>query len=349
MKVLLTHERFPPDFGGGGEYIVLRTAQHLMREGVEVRVLTTGPPGLTTYEGVPTVRLPVSRYRYNFAARDITRLARDADLIQTFNYHACLPSLIAGKRLGKPVVCEILGLFGRAWKEMRGPLLGRLFMAWERYLASRDYSKLVFLSEYSRGIGISLGARPERSVVIEIGIEQDLFRPAPVKEQVVLFAGKLDARKGIHDVLAVARALPQVRFRLVGWGDGEAALRRAASPNVEFAGFQRDAQLREAFAQASIFLLPSRAEGLPVALLEAMASGCAVISTLPLPFEGVRVPVGDLDALRNAIARLWSDPGGTGHMGRQNAELAQKYTWERYTTLLLATYEDVLRASHDAR
>src|SRR5580693_4467204 len=59
MKVLLTHHYFPPDFAGGGEYVVLETARGLLQRGVDVRVLTTGDPRITEYEGIPTVRLPI--------------------------------------------------------------------------------------------------------------------------------------------------------------------------------------------------------------------------------------------------------------------------------------------------
>ncbi len=44
MKVLLTHERFAPDFAGGGEYVVLETARHLRQRGVDVQILTMGDP-----------------------------------------------------------------------------------------------------------------------------------------------------------------------------------------------------------------------------------------------------------------------------------------------------------------
>lgn len=94
LRVLVTHERFPPDFGGGGEYIVLRTAQGLMKSGVDVQVLTAGDPRVTEFED-PTQRLPVSRYAFNLQVRAIIRAARQADIIHTYTYHACLPSLVA--------------------------------------------------------------------------------------------------------------------------------------------------------------------------------------------------------------------------------------------------------------
>ena len=65
LRVLVTHERFPPDYGGGGEYVALRTAQGLIAAGVDVQVLTAGDPAITMHEGVPTTRLPTSRYGFN--------------------------------------------------------------------------------------------------------------------------------------------------------------------------------------------------------------------------------------------------------------------------------------------
>src|SRR5262245_29689879 len=115
MKVLLTHHYFPPVFAGGGEYVALEIARGLMQRGVDIRVLTTGDPKITEYERIPTERVPVHRYGFNFYYRRIREMARDVDLIQTFNYHACLPSLRAGKRLGKPVVCSILSLWSKEW------------------------------------------------------------------------------------------------------------------------------------------------------------------------------------------------------------------------------------------
>jgi hypothetical protein len=115
MKILLTHDRFPPDFAGGGEYAVLETARALISRGVDVRVLTTGDPAIREYEGIPVRRLPIHRFRMNLAVREIAQEARSCDLILTYNYHACLASLAASRLTGKPVICTILGLYQNSW------------------------------------------------------------------------------------------------------------------------------------------------------------------------------------------------------------------------------------------
>ena len=134
MDVLVTHERFLPDFCGGCEYGVFHMARGLQQRGVGVRILTTGDPRKTEYEGLSTRRLPIHRYRMNLAVEEIVDCARHADLIQTSNYHASLPSMLAGRRLHKPVFLLVTALCGRAWLDMRGRILGRAYAMWERYL-----------------------------------------------------------------------------------------------------------------------------------------------------------------------------------------------------------------------
>lgn len=345
MKVLLTHHYFPPDFAGGGEYVVLETARGLIRSGVDVRVLTTGDPRIVEYEGIPTVRLPIHRYGFNFAYRKIREMAENVDLIQTFNYHACLPSLAVGKRLNKPVVCFILGLCQDAWNKLRTPLLGPIWAAWEKYTLTRDFSRIVFASEHSRSVGVSMGVKPFRSEVNCPGIELGSYAPANAKEDVVFFTGRLDERRGIDNVLATAQVLPHVKFRVMGWGPLEKKLRNIAPSNVEVLPFEREAPLRKAFASARIFFLPSRAETFGIALVEAMASGCAVISSAALEFEGLRVHADDREGMVAAVNRLWSNRDETARMGQRNVELAQQYSWDRYTTKMLKTYSQVLHGA----
>ena len=341
MKVLLTHERFMPDFGGGGEYIVEQTALHLAARGVHVHVLTTGDPNLDNYQGIPVTRMPIPRYRMNLMAGKIAKIAANSDLIHTFNYQACLPSLIAGARLRIPVVCTCLGLFGEAWLEMRGRLAGTAIRAWERFLLTRPYARMLFLSDYSQRDGIALGIDPSRVAVACPGFPSATFS-SDEREPLVLFAGKYEPRKGVFDVVAVARALPHVRFRMIGWGPEKEKLLQQAPPNLDVADKKTGDDYCRELARASIFFLPSKAETFGIALAEAMASGCAVVSSIPLEFEGVRVRAGDVGGMVEAVQRLWLSPAECRSAGQRNIKLAEQYTWTRYTDALMQTYLDVL-------
>ena len=342
MRVLLTHELFPPDFAGGGEWHVLKTATYLRRRGVDVRVLTTGDPANESYEGIRITRLPIHRYRLNLYASTIAKHARDVYLIQTFNFHAGLASQIAATRLRKPIVLGMLGVYGPVWNEMKGPLRGPLWTAWERFLLRRAFSRVIFLSDHSRRMGIAMGTPPEASVVIPTGIELEQYAPAPRKTNEVLFVGKFDVRKGVHELLAAARLLPDVPFRLIGWGGEHEALVRSAPGNVTIEILEQGRPPIEAFARASIFALPSRVEGMSRAVLEAMASGCAIVSSMPGEFAGRHVPARDADALASALGELWSDQASASAYGARNCEIARRYTWDAYTDALLDVYRDVL-------
>jgi glycosyltransferase involved in cell wall biosynthesis len=264
------------------------------------------------------------------------------DLIQTFNYHACLPSLIAGKLTGKPVVCVILGLFQEAWLGMRGHWLGQIYAAWERVMIRRGFARIIFLSDYSRDLGIRFGARPELALVNNPGIDPDRFTPES-KDGCVLFAGKYDVRKGVFDFLEVARLLPQIRFRMTGWGPAQSALEAAAPGNVEFLGPIKGAELDRAYSQASLFLCPTYAETFGVAVAEAMAAGCVVVSTIPLGYEGAVVKPGEVRLMTEAVRQCLANPELTSAMGARNRLKAASFTWERNVDFLLGTYRTVLQ------
>lgn len=341
LRVLLTPERFVPDIAGGGEPWLADLTRHLHARGVDVRVLTSGDPRLTHFEGVPTTRLPIHRYRLNLALGAITRLARGVDLIHTFSYNACLPSWLAGRRTGRPVVLTGIAFFGDTWKEMKGPIVGGAFMAFERLVLTRPYARTIFLSDHTRELGVSMGVVRTRTAVIEPAIDLGAFTPAPEKEDVVLFVGKLEVRKGIREVLAAATALPSVRFRLLSYG-GDSGFRSGAPPNVEFHSLEPGPKLAQAYARARLFVLPTKAEGFPLSLVQAMASGCAVVSTLPVEFAGARVRPGSVSDLVSAIGTLWPRREESLAMGRRNRELAARYGWDRTTESLISLYREVL-------
>jgi glycosyltransferase involved in cell wall biosynthesis len=138
----------------------------------------------------------------------------------------------------------------------------------------------------------------------------------------VVYSGRLDRAKGALDLPEIDRQLAadgwEVRWTLFGAGPDEAALRRAfdGCPRVEFAGALAPDEVADRLADHDAFVLPSRVEGLPLALLEAMAAGLVpVCSNLASgvrdvvdPGEnGFLVPVGEPTRFAEAIATLARD------------------------------------------
>ncbi|RYG12868.1 MAG: glycosyltransferase [Burkholderiales bacterium] len=346
LTIVMVHERFAPDYGGGGEYVVLEIAKHLIAMGHRVRVVTTGDPAHDSFDGVPLVRLPVSRYRFNLCTDAIAATAAGADLIHCFTYHAAWPSWRAGRRLGIPVVLGVLALFGPAWREMRKGPVSRLFQWFEAFLLRLAFARQIFLSPGS--LRLAQGLRPARATdcVIAPGISLQDYGPASEREGVV-FSGKLDVRKGTQALQQLARELPDIPFLVVAWGDDFEAFARSSPPNMTVQRFVDRQHLAAALGSSRLFLFPTKAETFGLVVAEAMASGCAVVSSAPLEFEGARIDPDDLPGIKLAVRQLWEDPVRCAACGQRNMALAQAYSWHRHMDSLTALYRSLCGVPSD--
>lgn len=152
----------------------------------------------------------------------------------------------------------------------------------------------------------------------------------------ILTVGRLGKRKGTYDILDIApviiKEIPGARFYLAGDGDLEKVERicreRGIDKNVVLLGWLDKKRLVHELENAALFLLPSYNEGLPVAILEAMASGLPVISTrvggIPEVIEdgvnGLLVEPGQKEALTKAIIRLFKDTELKNTISKNNIE-----------------------------
>ena len=164
---------------------------------------------------------------------------------------------------------------------------------------------------------------PVARVPNPVAVDADITG-AETSDPIVVFAGEVGVRKGV-DVLA--QAWPAVRFavpaaRLVVAGP-RTRLELPSLDGVELLGPVPREQIRELMRSARLVVLPSRAEALPMALLEAMAVGRPFVSTpcgdipgLASGGGGVIVPVGDAAALGTAMIAFLADPDMAGRAGR---------------------------------
>ncbi|MFN8545939.1 MAG: glycosyltransferase [Candidatus Binatia bacterium] len=177
---------------------------------------------------------------------------------------------------------------------------------------------------------------------------------------VVGTVGRLEVRKGHDTLLLAAQALARQgrRVQVLIVGDGplrEALAGRAAALGldgmVRFTGNLRD--VRPALAAMDAFVLPSEAEGMSNALLEALAAGRAVVATAVGGTSevcdgeqtGLLVPAGDPAAMADALARLLADPARAARMGAAGrAAVDERFGARAMVARLERLYEDRLAA-----
>lgn len=160
---------------------------------------------------------------------------------------------------------------------------------------------------------------------------------------------RLAPEKAPGDFLALAAALPEATFALVGDGPLREELEAAATPNVHFLGFRDD--MPGIYASLDVLVQPSYREGMPMTILEAMASGLPVVATRVGAAEdviddrrtGLLVPPGDVPALTAAVASLLADDSGLGAAAR--AEVADNYTVDVMAGRYAQQYQRVLELS----
>ncbi len=232
---------------------------------------------------------------------------------------------------------------------------------------------IVTISEYNKRFMMAqYGLAAERIAIVHCGIDTQRFS---FREQACEWAGRplrlLNVGRLVpakaHDVLlgAVSELTKMgidVQLEVVGGGPDEQALTRLAqtlgvADRVTWHGAQSDTFVWDALCRADLFVLPSRAEGLPVALMEAMASGVPVVSTrvfgipeLVVDGEGgLLVPPDDEKALTGALAWAAENSQAMDAM-RRRARTAVVHGFDRATCsrqLLERWAQAVAKGTHE--
>jgi glycosyltransferase involved in cell wall biosynthesis len=251
----------------------------------------------------------------------------------------------------------IFHLHGGGFREYAMQESGPMLRRWIRHTLENS-SVVITLSEGWAQFIHSFAPRAKVAVVPNSVPLPAVAPAAAVQPQRILYLGRLEAAKGVFELLAAASRLaprfPALRLVFGGEGDEGALRRRAAelglAERIELPGWlsqeERDAEL----AKAEVFCLPSHAEGLPMAMLEAMAAGKAVVATavggIPEAVQdggnGLLVPPRDEGALARALAELMGDTALRDRLAAQaRATIEQHYSTEVVCRQLSALYREL--------
>jgi len=284
--------------------------------------------------GIDTVCFPC-RGKFDFAT--ILNLRRyikgeNIDVIHSHGYKSNLYAFFAS--LGMPValVSTCHNWLGDEPKMKFYAALDKFFL--------RYFSHVVAVSSDVQKQLIQSSIPPRRVSLIKNGIDVDRFlMPEPHNEVksslgippehlVIGTVGRISAEKGHHHFLNIAgdieKECPGTTFLVVGDGDLWLKLKNEYDQsNIIFTGLRKD--LPELYACMDVFVLPSLIEGLPMVLLEAMASHLSVVASdvgfIPQVVEegvsGFLVKPGDEKGLKERLLQLLKDPGQRTSMGEK--------------------------------
>ncbi len=351
--------------GGGAQRVTLIFLNNLDRKRFDpILVLRQGGGDLEEYipADVPVFYLE-SRVRSAWfrLARLLRKISPDVTLSMSTmgNLTACLGHFVG--RIHSPLLVAEHNTLSQAWGSSKGKLSR---ISFQKNLL---YRRAEYVIAVSRGVAEDLIAHariPSRKmrVIYNPVIARGFYQRAAAEvdhpwfhdgSRIILAASRLVPQKDLPMLFESFRQLRSQRAaRLLILGEGELrgpmeelAQELGIADDVDFLGFMINAPAY--MKRCTVFALSSKYEGLPVALIEAMACGVPVVSTdcrsgpgeiITHERDGLLVPVGDAAAMAGAFKTLLDDPGLRERIGRAAQKRASEFAVEN----LLPQYEELL-------
>ena len=311
----------------GGAEVALRNLLAELDESIDATVLAAdtnvGDWVAAGRPGTPVVA--AADVRGKFALRDVLRLRRQIAELDARVFHANLRT-IGDAQYGLLAASTVRGLAVVAVEQLPYPAFSKLSNLLKRITSRRLAAHVA--------VGTAAGRRVEELAHLPAGSIETIYNGVPDRGVLPLPGGavctlgtlaRLDRIKGLDVLLRAIVDLRDVRLRIVGDGPDRAeivslARELALDDRVEFASWTDDSQVE--LAAMDVFVLPSRNEGFPLSIVEAMFAGRPVIATnvgsvaeAVTAATGVVVPADDVAALREAIATLAGDPDVRARLG----------------------------------
>jgi len=384
MRILFCNYEYPPLGGGGGVSNALLARE--MAKQHEVTVLTTLGAGLPSEDvdaGVKIVRVPVffrrpvananfrSMLAFIIMGIKVGRQLLKSQPFDLVNTHFVLPSGPVGDALARAAgIPNVLTLHGGDLydpSKLASPHRHFILRAWIRWLLRR--SDLVVGQSTNTLDNMRRFYTPEiDGVRIPLGIAKPPVYAArrqsygfAADELLCVTVGRLVARKGIHQLLAVMEALRTERVRLLVLGTGPQASRlqaevrqRGLEAHVHFMGHVEDSAKFGLLQMCDLYVSTSQHEGFGLVFLEAMACGLPIVcyghggqsDFLEDRLTGYVVPLNDLVGFVEACRTLIRDRALRHRIGQENARRVEAFFIDRCAERYEAIFKEAMARWH---
>jgi len=364
MKIAYIGSRGFPGFNAGVEKSLEEICPRLVERGHDVtlycssRVTAAGP----SYKNIHLKRMPAIPTKHLETLSRTMLSAWDAAFTDydIVHYHSIGPALLSW--LTHFNSCKtVVTVHGLDWQRAKwGAVARRLLQAGEKasvFFPDKTIAVSQHLTRYF--------AAQHRKKVTYIPNGVNISRPLPVNiiqerwglsaQDYVLFVSRLVPEKECHTLIQAFRKVQTTKKLVIAgasWysDDYVATLRKLAQGDsrIMFAGWAEGDVLTELYSNAFLYVLPSKIEGLSLALLEAMSFGlCPLVSDIPenrdvIGHNGAWFKVGDAVDLAGKIQQLLENPKHVMRLGVSAKEsVTQEYSWDRNCEELEKVYQEL--------
>lgn len=278
--------------------------------------------------------------------------------IQTSRKWTLMKDLLLAKTAKKK--CHLKTIMTIHYAELKDILYtNRILKTLQLRLLRKYVDHVIFLSEMTAREFNKMGY-PKEKCSVEYTFHDfsisDHISKKNNKKLKILFVGSLDNRKGIVDLLLALSKLKKEKWELTICGMlTDESIRKTYNElisemqdKVTFRGYVSGEKKRRVFEEADVLILPSYGEGMPIVIMEAMASGCAIISTkvgaIPEVIRennGVLITPGDISSLKNAILYYYKDQEYLRKTQENNREYAKAFSIENHIKRLCKIYNNI--------
>jgi glycosyltransferase involved in cell wall biosynthesis len=365
MSILMVGAKTFPPVIGGIETHIYEVSRRMAARGVDVTVIV---PSVSLrkkeelIQGVRVLRVPAIPGSFILKTSTIPFIVNQIrkDPGRLLHAHDAPGGFAAA--FGSPQGSFVYTMHGLGFSSMDWQFPFRQVIRFMQTLAVKRAGHLFCTDETALAAVKTLRRQAE---VLSNGVDPEeyskdgLERPLAYGEGhfVVLSVGRLAKVKGTQTLLAAIKRIPPetrkaMRFVLIGDGPLRDECEAVAGEVQELVllGTIDHASIAPYYAHADVFVLPSMSEGLPIALLEAMAAGVSCISSdvggirTQIGPDAVRlIPSGDEGALADAILQLRHDEQGRLQLAMAgNESVRLHFSWERVVDRLIAVYSSLL-------
>jgi len=372
MKILMLNHEFPP-VGGGASPISFELSKQLVKMGHSVDVVTMryrDLPRFETVDGVNIYRTPAIRKRPDICYTHELVTYLPGALIKTIRLakrekhdiihcHFIVPggplAWITSKLTGIPFLITCHGSDVPGYNPDRFKVMHKALLPSWRFLVRRT-QLLTSPSESLKQL-ILKSCKDTRITVIPNGIYTERFGKGP-KEKSILMCSRILPRKGFqYTIEAVKNIELDWQVHVVGEGPYLPELKKLAEGSktpIKFWGWldNNDPRFYQLFSKSAIFVFPSEAENFPSVLLEALASGMAIITSTAggcpevVGKAGLLVEPRDAEGIRKMLTKLIDSDQLRQQLGKQALERArQQFDWENIAQQYLNCYSQILNTT----